>query len=182
MAQNEILGGGGSVSQPAAVIGLTAPDGLEQIVTTFGNIQDYIRADGSLDPKRQADFLTRIDLPFPLSLSWNTASKVNQMTCHKRMADVFTEVLQRVQAQELQEKISTFGGCFSFRPQRTGSKLSTHAWGIAVDLNPVSNAQGTAGDMDSQVIAIFRGAGFEWGGEWEGKSRDPMHFQFCTGY
>jgi hypothetical protein len=76
-----------------------------------------------------------------------------------------------------------FGGCFSFRPQRTGTKLSTHAWGIALDLNPESNAQGTAGNMDARVVAIFKQAGFTWGGDWHGRVRDPIrHFQFCTGY
>jgi hypothetical protein len=98
------------------------------------------------------------------------------------MAEVFREVFQRVQAEGIEDKIRTFGGCFSFRPQRAASKLSTHAWGIAVDLNPASNAQGSGGDMDGGVIRIFRDAGFEWGGEWEGKRRDAMHFQFCAGY
>lgn len=182
MTQSNSSGGGGVVPSLSAAAGLQAPDGLEQIVATFGNIREYIRSDASLDPKWQVDFLTRIELPFPLSLSWDTATRVNQMTCHRRMAEVFTEVFQHVQALGLQEKMQTFGGCFSFRPQRTGSKLSTHAWGIAIDLNPASNAQGTDGDMDAGVVASFRSAGFEWGGEWEGKRRDPMHFQFCTGY
>jgi len=95
---------------------------------------------------------------------------------------IFTDVFGRLQVSGLREKIITFGGCFSFRPQRTRTKLSAHSWGIAIDLNPESNAQGTIGDMDSSVIKIFREAGFEWGGDWQGKTRDPMHFQFCTGY
>jgi len=182
MAQDAVLGGGGSVSRPSAVLGLAPPDGLEQIVATFGNIYEYVRKDGNLDPKWQADWLTKLPLPFPLSLSWDVGTRVNQMTCHKRMAEVFREVFQRVQAEGIEDKIRTFGGCFSFRPQRAASKLSTHAWGIAIDLNPGSNAQGTAGDMDAGVVELFRAAGFEWGGEWEGKRRDAMHFQFCAGY
>jgi len=51
MTQSSALGGGGSVSRPSAVIGLTAPNGVEQLVATFGNIYEYIRTDGSLDPK-----------------------------------------------------------------------------------------------------------------------------------
>ncbi|HZP16723.1 MAG TPA: M15 family metallopeptidase, partial [Terriglobales bacterium] len=73
-------------------------------------------------------------------------------------------------------------GCFAFRPQRMGGRLSTHSWGIAIDLNPESNAQGTAGSMDRGVVEIFKSAGFAWGGNWQGRCRDPMHFQFCTGY
>ncbi len=182
MTQDAILGGGGGVSQPPAAIGLIPPDGLQGIVATFGDIRQYILGDGSLDPKWQADFLTRIELPFPLNLSWDPATSVTQMTCHQRLAEGFSEVFQRMRAQGLQAKIQTFGGCFSFRPQRTGGRLSTHAWGIAIDLNPLSNAQGTAGDMAVEVVEVFEDAGFEWGGEWEGRSRDPMHFQYCTGY
>ncbi len=182
MAQDAVLSGGGSVSRSSAEVGLTSPNGLEQIVVTFGNIYEYVRKDGSLDPKWQADFLTRITMPFPLSLSWDLATSVNQMTCHKKMADVFEDVFRQVQSSGIRDRIKTFGGCFSYRPQRSGSKLSAHAWGIAIDLNPRSNEQGSAGDMDGGVIGIFQDAGFEWGGEWVGTRRDPMHFQFCTGY
>ncbi len=78
--------------------------------------------------------------------------------------------------------MASFGGCFAYRPQRTGSKLSTHSWGIAIDLNPATNQQGSDGNMDPKLVEIFRCARFQWGGDWKGKARDPMHFQFCTGY
>ncbi len=104
------------------------------------------------------------------------------MTCHKQLQPGFEEVLQEIVRAGLQSKITSFGGCFSFRLQRTGTKLSAHSWGIAIDLNPESNAQGTHGNMDPGIISIFGQAGFNWGGEWQGSVRDPMHFQFCTGY
>ncbi|HEY1802799.1 MAG TPA: M15 family metallopeptidase [Terriglobales bacterium] len=165
-----------------AVQSLQPPHGIEQIISSFGNIYEYVRKDGSLDPRWAAEFLVRIALPFPLVLSWDHATSVKQMTCHKKLADVFADVFGKLEAGGLQAKIKTFGGGFSFRQQRTGSKLSAHAWGIAVDLNPETNGQGTVGDMDADVIEIFRAAGFEWGGDWAGKVRDPMHFQFCSGY
>ena len=79
-------------------------------------------------------------------------------------------------------QIKTFGGCYAYRPQRTGTKLSTHSWGIAIDLNPESNEQGSMGNMNPQIIAMFEAAGFEWGGRWLPKRQDSMHFQFATGY
>ena len=161
---------------------LTAPNGIDEIRATFGDILKYILSDHTLDPRWQTEFLTRIALPFQFPLSWDESRIVDHITCHKLIAGSFTQVFAEIQNAGLQDKITSFGGCFAFRPQRTGTKLSTHAWGIAIDLNPESNAQGTAGSMDAGVIAIFKHAGFIWGGDWKGRDRDPMHFQFCTGY
>ena len=161
---------------------VVCPNGLDEICATFGDIFHYILSDHTLDPRWQTEFLTHIDLPFHLPLSWDKSRMIGQMTCHKLVAPSFTQVFAEIQSAGLQQKITSFGGCFSFRTQRTGTKLSTHAWGIAIDLNPESNAQGTTGEIDPAVIVIFRQAGFSWGGDWQGRSRDPMHFQFCTGY
>jgi D-alanyl-D-alanine carboxypeptidase len=161
---------------------LRSPHGVEEIISSFGDIYEYIGTDGQLEPRWQEDFLTRVGLPFPLRLSWDTSRTISWMTCHRRMTSIYSSVFIRVQERGLQAKVTSFGGCFAFRPQRTGSKLSTHSWGIAIDLNPESNEQGSPGNLDASIVAIFRDAGFEWGGDWQGKTRDPMHFQFCTGY
>jgi hypothetical protein len=171
----------GSGAAPSAGV-LAPPHGLDELIATFGDIFAYIREDHTLDPKWQTDFLTAVPLPFALTLSWDSSRQVQRISCHKVLAQSCTDVFARIQSAGLQSKINSFGGCFSFRPQRTGSKLSTHAWGIALDLNPESNAQGSAGNMDAGVVAIFQQAGFSWGGDWQGRVRDPMHFQFCTGY
>jgi hypothetical protein len=171
-----------STNSPTPTATLACPRGLDQIRATFGDIFKCVFPDHTLDPRWQTDFLTLIALPFPLPLSWDKSRTVTVMTCHKLMASIFTDVFGRLQTAGLQGKITSFGGCFSFRPQRTGTKLSAHSWGIAIDLNPETNAQGTPGNMDPAVIQIFHDTGFEWGGDWQGRVRDPMHFQFCTGY
>ncbi len=168
----------GSGSEPP----LVTPHGLDNIIALFGDIHEYVAPDGQLETRWQGDFLARLGLPFPLRLSWQPSQTITQLTCHRRMAGVFSSVFDSIQDRGLQDRITTFGGCFAFPPQRTGNKLSTHSWGIAIDLNPESNPQGSAGNMDAELIDIFRRAGFEWGGDWQGKTRDPMHFQFCTGY
>ncbi len=156
--------------QDAALI---APHGLKQIIATFGDVYDYIQPGGRLDPRWQVDYLATVSFPFPISLSWDRSRSVNRMTCHKRMVPVFTSVFDLIMVRGLQPKISTFGGCFAFRPKRTGVKLSAHSWGIAIDLNIVNNPQGSPGDMDTGLIEIFRENGFEWGGDWSGKTHDP---------
>ena len=161
---------------------LVAPHGIEEIVRVFGDIREHIGPDGKLAASWQMNYLARASLSFPLRLAWDPSRSITQMTCHRRMTLAFTGVFRMVQERGLQTSVTSFGGCFAFRPQRTGYKLSAHSWGIAIDLNSESNPQGSAGIMDARVIDIFRSAGFEWGGEWKGHACDPMHFQFCTGY
>ena len=161
---SQILGEGTGVS-------IAVPHGLEEIRATFGDIFQYVLPDHTLDPRWENDFLVRAALPFAIPLAWEKSRTVSQMTCHKLLATVFTDVFGRLQRAGLHERITAFGGCFSFRPQRTGTKISAHAWGIAIDLNPETNAQGTAGNMDRGVVTIFRGAGFELGRRLAGK--DP---------
>ena len=167
---------------PATPPGLVAPNGLDAIRATFGDIYAFIGADGTLDPQWQAQFLTRTPLPFTLPLSWDQSKIVSQLLCHVKLRDVFPAVFTAIAERGLQPQVRTFGGCFNFRSKRTSGKLSTHSWGIAIDLNPETNAQGTPGDMDAGVVAVFQEFGFKWGGDWSGGSKDPMHFQFCTGY
>ena len=173
---------GPAVEPLEAPPGLLPPSGLEQILDTFGNIFDYLREDGTLDPRWETDHLTRVPLPFAMSLSWDRSKLVTNLCCHSKWTDLVPGVFATIEREGLRDQIQTFGGCFNFRSKRTSGKLSTHSWGIAIDLNPETNPQGAAGDMDPGVVEIFRRFGFKWGGDWSGKSKDPMHFQFCTGY
>ncbi len=161
---------------------LQPPSGLAGIVREFGDIRHYVGADGGLDPQWEVESLARVALPFALLLAWDHSKSVSVFRCHRRLTSVFGEVFTKLGETGLQSKVRSFGGCFMYRPQRTGAKLSTHSWAIAVDLNPETNGLGTAGDMDARVVEVFRGAGFTWGGGWSGRGRDPMHFQFCSGY
>jgi hypothetical protein len=125
----------------------------------FGDIYEYIGTDGQLKTRWQLEFLTKVNLPFPLTLSWDPSRTLSQITCHRRMTRVFASVFASIQESGLNTRITSFGGCFAFRPQRTGNKLSRHSWGIAIDLNPETNLQGAVGDMDARLSEIFRRAG-----------------------
>jgi D-alanyl-D-alanine carboxypeptidase len=171
-----------STNPAPSTTALTPPSGLDQIIGTFGDIFACIQADHTLTSLWQVEYLDRVTLPFALPLSWDLSRTVTQFTCHKRLVSIFRSIFEEIETANLQRKLTSFGGCFAFRPQRSGTKLSAHAWGIAIDLNPETNQQGTAGNMDAGIVKIFRQAGFEWGGQWQGRRRDPMHFQFCRRY
>src|SRR5437879_4251472 len=98
------------VSLPATAEMLTLPHGLEEILKTFGDIYEYLRTDGSLDSRWQADFLARIALPFALVLSWDHSKSVSQLTCHKRLTDIFAGVFELILSSGLQARVKTLGG------------------------------------------------------------------------
>lgn len=161
---------------------LQPPVGLAGIVREFGDVRNYVMADGTLDPRWEATALALVGLPFALALAWDPSRLISSFRCHRRLTDVFRAAFAQIVEQGLTANVHSFGGCFMYRPQRSSPKLSTHSWGIAIDLNPDTNRMGTAGDMPGDVVEVFRQAGFEWGGDWAGQRRDPMHFQFCSGY
>ncbi len=169
------------VAEPA--LGVLPPHGLEAILATFGEIGRFIRPDGTIDPRWESTNMVSVGLPFPMRLAWgNPAPLATKIRCHKLLAPIMVQVFQAVDRAGLRSAVRTYGGCYNYRPKRMGSRPSTHSWGIALDLNPNTNAMGTAGDMDPRLVQILREHGFKWGGDWPGSNKDPMHFQYCTGY
>ncbi|HEV8523505.1 MAG TPA: M15 family metallopeptidase [Terriglobales bacterium] len=168
------------MSATAVVKALVVPNGLDEIIATFGNIFAHLRADGTPNQKWEPKILTVVAIPFPMRLSFQDTS-VRRVRCHKKLAPIVRDLFQQIQGRGLAEKIKTYGGCYQFRRKSSGGDLSVHSWGIAFDLNPGTNKMGTTGDMDNALVSIFEEFGFEWGGRWT-KTKDPMHFQYCTGF
>jgi hypothetical protein len=106
---------------------------------------------------------------------------LGSVTCNKGMVPQLRAALTEVADRGLADKIhpGEYAGCYYPRYiARDPSKgLSLHSWGIAVDLNVPGNQRGTVGEMDRQVVAIFKKWGFAWGGDWN--YTDPMHFEMA---
>jgi hypothetical protein len=158
------------------------PHGFQAICDTFGDIRQFVGDDGRLSPGWADEYIARAALPFPIPLAWETAKNVTAIACHRLVVPLVEEVFREIAARGLQRAVKSYGGGYSYRPKRGALKPSTHSWGIAFDLNPATNAMGTAGDMDPRLVALLEGYGFLWGGRWAGRNKDPMHFQYCTGY
>lgn len=147
----------------------TIPVGLADIVRTFGDC---------LSPGWAAHSLRTFDLPYPLLYG---TTVVHKATGHRLLVPAFHAVFTDLADAGLMAKASHYGGLYNLRPIRGQVQhLSTHSWGIAIDMNPETNRQGTPGDMDPRVIAVFQKHGFTWGGQFH--RRDPMHFQYALGY
>ena len=52
---------------------------------------------------------------------------------------------------------------------------SNHSFGIAIDINALTNVLGTTGDMPEEVVAQWEIEGGAWGGSFS--RTDPMHFE-----
>ena len=87
--------------------------------------------------------------------------------------------------------------CFNYRTKTSGSSLSAHARGMAVDVNPLQNpyvkgevvepaAAAEFADRsvdfahkitdDDLCCRLFRSRGFQWGGAWN-SVKDYQHFE-----
>ena len=143
---------------------------------------------------------------------------VGRMVVHRRVAgemlDVFEQVyyaafpIEHLDTTDLYppalrpEKLRNVTGSFNCRPIRGTSTWSQHAFGLAVDINPVQNPYiGSTGHVTppsgkayrdrSQheqgmirphgvVVEAFDGIGWGWGGRWH-TIKDYMHFSQSGG-
>jgi Putative peptidoglycan binding domain/D-alanyl-D-alanine carboxypeptidase len=73
------------------------------------------------------------------------------------------------------------GECWGFanRPIRGTQRPSNHSWGLAVDLNSLSNPMGDrlVTDIPGHVVKRWTDLTFRWGGAYNGR-KDAMHFEF----
>ncbi|MDH3892234.1 MAG: M15 family metallopeptidase [candidate division Zixibacteria bacterium] len=162
--------------------GIVCPTGLNQIIKTFGDVRKHVGADGKPLASWEAAHMVRAQLPFTIPLSWAPSQVVKRLYCHRKLKDLFRTVFNEIVEEKLKSKVVSYGGCFEYRLKRGTHELSTHSWGIAIDLNVKTNQVGTKGDMAPGIVAVFKRHGFNWGGDWSGRRCDPMHFQFCDGY
>jgi hypothetical protein len=114
-----------STNPSTPALGLVPPNGLDQILATFGDIFDYIGPDHTLNPRWQNEFLQRIALLFPIPLSWDMSRRVNQITCHKRLADVFTANLPPFRLPACKTKSSASADASRFAATHWGEVIGT---------------------------------------------------------
>ncbi len=102
---------------------------------------------------------------------------LGSVTCHKDLFPQLRNALLEVQQRGLSGAIhpGEYAGCYYPRFIAGTTTLSNHSFGLALDLNVPGNGRGTVGEMDRDVVAIFKTWGFAWGGDW--RYTDPMHFE-----
>lgn len=102
---------------------------------------------------------------------------LGNVTCNKlifpQLRAALLEVVDRGLADEIHP--DEYAGCYYPRFIAGSTTLSNHAFGLALDFNVPGNQRGTVGEIDRDVVQIFKSWGFAWGGDWS--YTDPMHFE-----
>ena len=129
-----------------------------------------------LDRKWISDWLASASLP-----------QLGVVTCNRLVLPALRAAMVEVTQRGLGSTIDTAdfrreGGCWSPRVVRLGDggRISSHAWGVAVDINGDANVLGQAPHQDPRLVAIMRAHGFVWGGDF--LRPDGEHFEWVGTY
>ncbi len=106
-----------------------------------------------------------------------TVPLLGRVMCNRAIIAPLVAAMTELQRRGLSDLVDPddFAGCWSARTQSTDGPLSSHAWGIAVDINARANTQGGPSHQDPRLVEVMARYGFTWGGDW--LLPDPMHFE-----
>jgi hypothetical protein len=123
-----------------------------------------------IDPSWVAENIVSVNIPL-----------LGSTRCHKRYAELLTEVMQGLIDDGLEEVIDlgAFRGCWNPRYIAGTTRLSRHAFGAAADINfgrPLDGGPGSP--VHPELLARMAAAGLTSGHAWS--SPDPGHFEFYS--
>lgn len=115
--------------------------------------------------------------------------------CHKQLVKPLDQVFRALIASGRVKELKTWDGCYNPRPIRGFERqwkrfeasgnpqggarfLSTHAWGMAIDVNAFENGLGKKPKLSAGFVKCFTDAGFLWGGYFT--RLDGMHFELSV--
>lgn len=112
--------------------------------------------------------LVFFNLPYPMVLAWDHSVTVTRQRCHRLVKDSLSGCLEEVRDHyETREALEAagmhlLGGIFLDRKQRGSNRISTHAWGISIDLDPLRNAFRTPCRRLAESDSVYQYAVERW--------------------
>jgi len=163
------------------------PRGIDDIRTYYGDPESADRFEPS-DPWKQAN-LVWVEAPYELIMPWRLNKPCQWVYVHRLIAEPLKQALEEIvdykgEAYLSENEYNRYGGSFHFRKMAGYDALSTHAFGIAIDLNPDLACWGCEPETQPEfIVEAFKKRGFEWGGDWGPPYKcDPQHFQSAFEY
>ena len=104
---------------------------------------------------------------------------ITGIRCHKKVSESLRRVLLEISVSPQASILKRYAGCFNFRSMRNSTRISKHAWGVAIDIDPDTNGLHThwprMATMPLEVMEMFAREG--WVGLGWSENHDAMHFQ-----
>lgn len=133
--------------------------------------------------------LVMMTCPYPVRIAWDKTKTISKFQIHGKCKDSAETAMETVLEHYGMDEISRlgldlWGGCYSNRPMRGGSRPSTHAYAAAIDWDPERNQLRWGADravMDDPERKAFVDAWEAQGWVSLGRARnfDWMHMQAC---
>lgn len=122
--------------------GITGPDFT---VPRRRDFSAMLKAYGQPGDGNRRNTAGKVILPFPFVIAWDKSKRVSSFSAHEKAAPVFQSIFEQAAKHYGEDAfrkmgLDLFGGCYNGRMMRgSGTQWSTHAWGVAVDLDPERN-------------------------------------------
>lgn len=132
---------------------------------------------------RPGDEGNLVSFAFPYPVFYG-GKRVTTGRCHWKVKDSLLRILTRIgkihgEERGIMEEAEDYGGIYNYRNKRSGSTLSVHAWGAAIDLDADDNSfretWPVQADMPLEIMEEFAKEGWVSAGAFWGY--DAMHFQ-----
>jgi hypothetical protein len=163
--------------------GTIAPLKLSQVEDAFGKFSYREGQKGRIAIDKRWVDPTIVKLATPILAE----EGFPEIRVHRMAVDPFRRVFEKIEEQGFAERILTCAG--TFVPRHKGwnlsRSLSSHSWGIAIDLNVAWNGYGRRpadlGERGSvrELVPLFEAEGFAWGGYFSSPHEDGMHFELA---
>ena len=156
------------------------PNGRAEIEAMFGNPAN---SDGTLNEAWEGANIRRVAPPDGWRLFYQADTglvAVSSIRMHRLLEDTFLAVMDDIWNRAAIQ-LDQHGGGFNFRKITAGSKLSLHAYGIAIDWDPEHNPRKKplTKTLPDWWYDIWTARGWTDGRRFP--TPDPMHVQFATG-